>query len=116
MANHSKNETLNQKIGFRIYQARRRKGFTCLVLAERSGLHRNTVSRAESGYGITVYALARIAHALDASLDVLVPYSPTLVHCELIDDLHAEKAATVVSESVNRTGSLFSPARPATVR
>lgn len=101
-------QILDQGIGFKIFQARRRHGFTVLSLARRAGLHRNTVSKAESGCGISIFALARIANALGVGLDALVPNAHTYVHCGTKGDLEKQNADKVVSVP----GNLFPSSLP----
>jgi transcriptional regulator with XRE-family HTH domain len=86
---------LYQRIGFAIAKLRARKGLTALVLAGRAGVHRNLICRVESGRGISVLALYRIAEALGQSIDSLISFSPQVVHLDLQD----KKAAKVNCES-----------------
>lgn len=103
---------LNQRIGYRIFKERERRGLTAVVLAQRARVHRNTICRAERGFGISVCALVRIAAAMEIGLDELLALSQTIVRFGNVDALRAEKAARVVYG----TERLFpdpSPARPA---
>ncbi len=63
---------LYRRIGYAVMRLRRRRGWTVLVLAERAGLHRNTIYRVESGLNISIYALWRIAEALGVALEGLI--------------------------------------------
>lgn len=74
-----KNERLNRVIGLRILRERSQRRLTLRVLAERAGMHVNTLDNAESGRGITLLSLCRIALALQVGLDALVPLSETIV-------------------------------------
>jgi transcriptional regulator with XRE-family HTH domain len=61
------------KIGMRIAQARKARGWTQEGLAERSGLHKQTISEWERGNRTpSTDALAKVADALGVSLQELV--------------------------------------------
>lgn len=103
---------LNQRIGYRIFKERERRGLTIVVLAERAGVHRNTICRAERGHGISICALVRIAQAMEIGLDELLAFSQTFVRFGNVDAARAEKARRMV----HGTERLFpdpTPARPA---
>lgn len=90
-----KDALIEQRVGYRIFKERTRRGLTAMVLADRAGIHRNTVYRIESGLGISVVALCRIAAALEVTLDALVPISQCVVHRSVDDVSKARKAARV---------------------
>lgn len=77
-----KNTVLEERIGARIYRVRMRKRLTLQVLADRAGLHLNTVHRAENGFGATVLTLCRIAKALDVGIEIVIPDCETFVKSE----------------------------------
>jgi putative transcriptional regulator len=61
------------KIGMRIAQARKARGWTQEGLAERSGLHKQTISEWERGNRTpSIDALAKLADALEVPLQDLV--------------------------------------------
>jgi transcriptional regulator with XRE-family HTH domain len=91
-----KERQLHQRIGFAVMRLRQRRGLTALVLAERSGVHRNTICRIESGLPTSVFVLSEIAEVLGVGLDALLSYSPRVVHPSSRDNLRAKKAAKVV--------------------
>ena len=105
---------LYQRIGYAVMKLRQREGLTALVLAERAGVHRNTIYRVESALYISVSSLCRIAGALGVGVDALISFSPSLVHSRRVVSLGQEKAAKVVCGTENLFGSPNpSPARPA---
>ncbi len=93
----TKDAALNQRIGYRIFKERERRGLTVLVLARQAGIHKNTVYNAEQGTGISVRALVRIAAAMEIGLDELLAFSQTLVPFSA----RPEKAAKVVCGTEN---------------
>jgi transcriptional regulator with XRE-family HTH domain len=66
-------------LGNRVAAARRLRGIRQYALAEQTGVHPVTLSRLEHGHlpGVTLAVIARIAMALDLSLDVLLGWQPT---------------------------------------
>jgi transcriptional regulator with XRE-family HTH domain len=90
-----RDEPLNCRIGFNVMRARRRLGFTIPMLANRAGIHTNTLDRAEKGYGITAATLVKLAKALDVGLDELLPKSQYVVGFSA----QRKKAAKVNCES-----------------
>jgi transcriptional regulator with XRE-family HTH domain len=103
---------LSQRIGYRIFKERERRGLTALVLARRAGIHRNTVCRAEKGFGISICALVRIAAAMEIGLDELLAFSQTIVQFGNVGAAQPEKDRRMV----HGTERLFpdpSPARSA---
>jgi transcriptional regulator with XRE-family HTH domain len=81
MVKRAKDEALRQRVGMRIYFFRRRRGLTCLALAELAEVHRNTVYRAEAGISLCpVPELFRLARALDVKVDDFLQDAPELVH------------------------------------
>jgi len=71
---------LRQRIGARVYFYRRQHAMTALTLAERSGLHRNTIYRIEAGMSLCIVAqLWKIAEALGVEIGDFVKDSPLMV-------------------------------------
>lgn len=67
-------------VGARVGILRRRLGLDATVLAERAGIHRNTVDRVESGaVNCSAVLLRRIADALGTELESLFTKSPCMV-------------------------------------
>ena len=65
-------------LGNRLAAARRYRGIRQYELAEQTGMHPVTLSRLEHGNlpGVTVAVLARVARALDVSIDELLGWQP----------------------------------------
>lgn len=75
----NKDEALDRALGFRIYRARTRKRWTVKQLAERAGVHLNTVARVEKGDGASITTVSRIAAALGVSAGTLIPNTQDVV-------------------------------------
>lgn len=60
-------------IGDAIRTARRTAGLSQDGLGKLAGLSQSSVIQAENGNACTAFTLAKIAHALDTTLDALVP-------------------------------------------
>ena len=66
--------TYYRNLGARISLQRKKMRMTALALAERIGVHRNTLSRYEAGQErLPVLTLARIARALDSPVYTFLP-------------------------------------------
>lgn len=61
------------KVGAAIQMARMNAGMSARVLGRECDLNENTIQHAEQGVSCSLMALAKIAHALDMTLDELVP-------------------------------------------
>lgn len=92
-----KDKPLNHRIGYNVMRARRRRGFTIPMLADRAGVHKNTLDRVEKGYGATASTLFKLALALEVSLDELAQKSQYVVGFSA----GKKKAAKVVSGIIN---------------
>jgi transcriptional regulator with XRE-family HTH domain len=67
-------------VGERIRVARQQKGWTQVELAAAAALSSNYVARLERGeLGASLFVAAKLAEALDVTLDVLVPSQGALV-------------------------------------
>jgi transcriptional regulator with XRE-family HTH domain len=66
-------------LGNRLAAARRYRGIRQYALAQQTGIHTVTLSRIEHGNlpGMTVAVLARLAMALEVSIDELLGWQPT---------------------------------------
>lgn len=64
---------IEARIGGRIRIARTRRKLTAQDLAERAGVHPNTIYRLETGSNCSVASLYRIASALGLTLTELLP-------------------------------------------
>ncbi len=66
-------------LGNRLAATRRYRGIRQYELAQQTGVHPVTLSRLEHGnlQGVTVAVLARLAMALDVSVDELLGWQPT---------------------------------------
>lgn len=62
-----------QTVGAAIRKTRDDRGMSQADMARASGLNQSTVQNAESGQTCSLLVLARLADALDCSLDALVP-------------------------------------------
>ncbi|HEV2133776.1 MAG TPA: helix-turn-helix transcriptional regulator [Terracidiphilus sp.] len=91
-----KDAALDQRIGYCIFKERERRGLTVMVLARRAGVHRNTISRVESGGGISVCALVRIAAAMEVGWDELLARAQFIVRCDEEDAQAQGKSVTVI--------------------
>ena len=70
-----------QRVGARVFVLRRQRKMTVLMLAERSGLHRNTVYRIEAGISLCLVGqLYRVAQALEVGIGELFKNAPLMVH------------------------------------
>ena len=90
------NAALTQRIGYRIFKERELRGLTAQVLADRAGLHRNTVVRAEQGRAISVPSLVAMAGAMGMGLDALLSNAQYVVHCENEYAVGRGKAVSVI--------------------
>jgi len=63
----------NSVVGRMVAALRRERGMPQRELAEQIGVSHQTVTAIESGRSVPAYTLARIAEALDVTLDELVP-------------------------------------------
>ena len=78
---------------------RESRGLTALVLAQRAGVHINTVYNVESAYSVSVSALFKIAAALKVRVDDLFSYSQSFVGSAPVSGSMQEKAVKVVCGS-----------------
>lgn len=73
---------LRQRIGQRVYRLRRERKMTALVLAARSGVHRNTIYRIEAGLSLCLAGQVwRLAQALGVEIGEIFDDSPRMVQC-----------------------------------
>lgn len=70
---------LYQTIGARVFRLRQSQNMEQAELAERTRLHPNTISRIETGDGISVASLVKIAKVLGVYLWELLPHSQLIV-------------------------------------
>ncbi len=70
---------LYQTIGARVFQCRVKRKLDQAGLAERARLHLNTISNLESGEGVSLPSLMKVANALGVVLAELLPNSQCLV-------------------------------------
>ena len=61
----------------RLYHIRLERGLTAAALAETSGVNRQTIARIERGYPASVPTVARLAKALNMTVDELLAASPS---------------------------------------
>lgn len=76
---NAKDAAMEATIGARVFIWRRRRGFTVGALADRAGLHKNTVKHLENGKGCSAVSLAKIAAALRVEIASLVPKGQCIV-------------------------------------
>ena len=77
MGRSTRDREIERRIADRIFEARRLRKMSASKLAERVGVHRNTLSRIESGDGtVTVSGLIRIADALEIDISLFFTTAP----------------------------------------
>ena len=77
MINRVQKDRFYLTVGERLCVVREAAGLTQKQLATQAGLAQSTIYQAETGMNCSLLVLARIAEALDASLDELVPTEAT---------------------------------------
>jgi transcriptional regulator with XRE-family HTH domain len=71
---HDQASAIEQRIGARMMLARKQRRMTAIELADRAGIHRNTIHRIEAGLNsCTIANLFRIANALGIQPHELFP-------------------------------------------
>lgn len=65
-------ESLKQRIGFRVMKRRESLGLSALELAKRAEVHRNTISRIESGLCLSIDTLWSVCKVLEITIDSLM--------------------------------------------
>jgi transcriptional regulator with XRE-family HTH domain len=63
---------LRRRVGFRIMKRREYMGFSALKLASLAGVHRNTISRMESGEMLSLESLWKVCQILDVTIDGMI--------------------------------------------
>lgn len=66
-------DEFHRVVGERIHQIRDEQGLGRTELAKRCGFNESTIVNAETGASCSLYVLAKLAEALDVTLDDLVP-------------------------------------------
>lgn len=65
-------QAIRDRIGFRIYNLRKLKGYTQQELADRAGIQRTHLGRIENGkYAVTFETIQAIAEALGMTTDIV---------------------------------------------
>jgi transcriptional regulator with XRE-family HTH domain len=72
---------IRQRIGARVFFLRKSRKMTALTLAEKTGLHRNTIYRIEAALSLcSIGQIWRIAIALGVGVEDFLCDSPSSVH------------------------------------